>query len=1091
MFQVRVWTEEMILPTYEAGPAEKNPMFLEKRVYQGSSGKVYPYPITEVISDLRVDRNYTVVHLENRYLKVTVLPELGGRIQRAIDKTNNYDFVYYNQVIKPALVGLTGPWVSGGIEFNWPQHHRPSTFLPLNFKLEEEADGSASVVIHDVDRMNGSESKLRIALHPDKAYIELTADLYNCTALPQTFLWWANPAVPVGDHTQSIFPPDVHFVLDHGKRDVSRFPISRSTYYKKDYSEGVDISYYKNIPVPTSYMVEHSDYDFIGNYDHKLQAGLLHVADHHISPGKKQWTWGHGDFGQAWDRNLTDEDGPYIELMTGVYTDNQPDFAWLKPFESKQFKQYFMPYKDVGVVKNASVDAAIGVAFDNDLKALDLRAYASSEFESVQLLVRTDNEVLFEDEFALSPTKTYKHTVDARSLGLDAFSPTETMVELYDEDRLLVSYQEEPEQILAMPDPAKEPELPADVLTNEDLLFIGRHLEQVRHARVRPDAYYLEGLKRDPEDSRINTAYGTLLLRRGLLEEAKTCFDRAITRVTKWNLNPYNSEAYEGLGLSLFYMGRQDEAYDAFYKAAWTAESQHTAFYYLAAIDSKRGRFEQALEHIDASLDRQRKSRKALGLRAYILRKLGRSDAAKQQVASNLTQDPFDFVSMLELELADGDHATVQTGHSDQTYLLAARDYAEFGAYPEAVDLLQLCSHRTPLIAYYEAYYRSLLGEDSLDILIEAEAIDPAYCFPNALEDIPVLRFAIEAADGAKAKYYLGNLLYDRFRWEEAEALWEASYAADPSFPTVARNLSQLYANKRGDMVRAREMIEAAFNQDRTDVRVFMERDQLYRRIGLSFDERLRLMEEAPELLPLRDPLYVEYITMLNMVGRYEDAYEAIRTHRFHPWEGGEGKITEQYEYALMCLADRAVTEGRSEQAEAYLSEALLYPENLGEGKLEGTKDNQLYYKLGCLAEDQGSRKTAEDYFRKATLGSSEISPAMYYNDQPVDTILYQGLSHAKLGESRRAKQLFSYLIDTGEQRLDAQVKPDFFAVSLPEMTVYEDDEQAMHRANCYYMMALGYLGLEDDTRAKRFLDEALRENKTHRQATLYRRAMN
>lgn len=152
----------------------------------------------------------------------------------------------------------------------------------------------------------------------------------------------------MNENTQSIFPPDVHAVMDHGKRDVSRFPIATGVYYKHDYSAGVDISRYKNIPVPTSYMAEKSDFDFVGGYDYGRQAGILHMADHHISPGKKQWTWGCGDFGRAWDRNLTDEDGPYVELMTGVYTDNQPDFTWLKPFEEKTFTQYFMPYKAVG-----------------------------------------------------------------------------------------------------------------------------------------------------------------------------------------------------------------------------------------------------------------------------------------------------------------------------------------------------------------------------------------------------------------------------------------------------------------------------------------------------------------------------------------------------------------------------------------------------------------------------------------------------------------------------------------------------------------------------------------------------------------------
>ena len=195
-----------------------------------------------------------------------------------------------NQVIKPALVGLTGPWISGGIEFNWPQHHRPSTFEAVDFTINENEDGSKTVWVNEVERMFRTKGMAGFTLYPDKAYIEIRGKLYNRTPFPQTFLWWANPAVKVNDHYQSIFPPDVHAVFDHGKRDVSSFPIAKGVYYKVDYAPGTDISRYRNIPVPTSYMAVQSKYNFIGGYEHDSRAGLLHVADHHISPGKKQWT---------------------------------------------------------------------------------------------------------------------------------------------------------------------------------------------------------------------------------------------------------------------------------------------------------------------------------------------------------------------------------------------------------------------------------------------------------------------------------------------------------------------------------------------------------------------------------------------------------------------------------------------------------------------------------------------------------------------------------------------------------------------------------------------------------------------------------
>ena len=385
--EVRV--EKVIIPTYEIGEYNKNPMFLEKRVYQGSSGRVYPHPVCESISDEKKDKEYTAVFLENDYILVMILPEIGGRIQRLYDKTNGYDAVYYNEVIKPALVGLAGPWISGGIEFNWPQHHRPSTYDPVQYTVRENPDGSVTCFVGETEKMFHTRGTASFTVYPDRAYLEIKGRVYNPTEEPKTFLWWANPAVSVGDYTRSIFPPDVTAVFDHGKRDVSEFPIAKGVYYKVDYAPGTDISRYKNIPVPTSYMAHKSDYNFIGNYDDSKQAGLLHVADHHISPGKKQWTWGNGDFGRAWDRNLTYENGPYIELMTGVFTDNQPDFTFLKPFEEKTFTQYFMPYKACGAIKNATEDLAVNLEAGD--KGAVVTLYASKDFDS-QLKVTVFDE---------------------------------------------------------------------------------------------------------------------------------------------------------------------------------------------------------------------------------------------------------------------------------------------------------------------------------------------------------------------------------------------------------------------------------------------------------------------------------------------------------------------------------------------------------------------------------------------------------------------------------------------------------------------------------------------------------------------------
>lgn len=1146
----KIWEEDVIIPTYEIGTPDKNPMFLEKRVYQGSSGKVYPYPTTEKISHEKKDKIWHAVHLENEYLKVMILPELGGRIQRAYDKTNDYDFIYYNHVIKPALVGLAGPWISGGIEFNWPQHHRPTTYMPVDHLVETHEDGSVTLLVGDVDQMYGTKVLTSFTLYPGKAYIEIRGQLYNRTPLPQTFLWWANPAVSVNEYTQSIFPPDVHTVYDHGKRAVSRFPIAKGEYYKHDYSEGVDISRYKNIPVPTSYMAETSKYDFVGGYDYKKEAGLLHVADHHFSPGKKQWTWGCGEFGKAWDRNLTDEDGPYIELMTGVYTENQPDFSWLKPFEEKVFTQYFMPYRKVGAVKNASIHAALNLELTP--QGAKIVVYATEEYADAEIVLVQNGTEIYRKQKKLSPVETYEEIIP-----VSAKKVQELKVSVYGHGRLLVAYEPEEETIPKLGEPAEAAKKPEEILTNEELLLTAQHIEQHRHATWRPDPYYLEGLKRDPGDIRINQAYGVLLMRRGQFAEAEKHFRAAIKRLTWRSPNPYDSEPYYNLGLVLFYQGRKEEAYDAFYKAAWTNAQQEMSYYYLACIACGDGEYEHALELVERSLVKNSHNIKARGLKAVLLRKLNRMEAAARWRAENLELDAFDYVTLFENVLVEKDandisgaessdsltqnHLSIvnenQIGKDEgriysfekvfqersrgfyETYLQTARDYAEYGCLEEAICILKSCAVQQPMIYYYQAYYQQKLGvfvdenlninrenagkvvqglcqkvnvengRDTVKALYEkAEQCAPDYCFPNKLEDIAVLEHAIVTnPKGAKAYYYLGNLYYDKLQYDRAIVLWEQSIMLDASYPTVHRNLAIAYYNKRQDAEAARKELEQAFALDETDSRVFLELDQLYKKLGVPFAERLKQYEARETLIRERDDAMLEWVTLYNLNGEPQKAYDLIMSHSFRPWEGAEGRISGQYKIALTTLAREAMQQNDYERAEQLLKQALQYPENLGEGRLEGNKDNDIYYELGVVQEHLDRQNEAKKYFELAQIGDNEPAGAMYYYDQPADMILYQALASKKLNQMKRYHACLNKLQDYGERHLYNQVEDDFFAVSLPDFLIFEDDLTQKNKAHCYYLMGLSKLGAGEYAAAEENFEQCMEIDYNHQKSRLYR----
>jgi tetratricopeptide (TPR) repeat protein len=1090
--EVKVWKEQKVIPTYEIGDPELYPVFLEKRVYQASSGKVYPHPVIEHISDKKVDKEWEAVFLENDYIKIMILPALGGRIQMAYDKIKERHFVYYNQVIKPALVGLTGPWISGGIEFNWPQHHRPSTYDPVDYTIETNPDGSKTVWVSEVERMFRTKGMAGFTVYPDKAFLEIKVKLYNRTPFSQTFLWWANPAVSVNDDYQSVFPPDVNAVFDHGKRDVSEFPIAKGKYYKVNYSPGTDISRYKNIPVPTSYMAIKSKYDFVGGYDHKVKAGLLHVANHHISPGKKQWTWGNGDFGKAWDRNLTDADGPYIELMCGVYTDNQPDFSWLQPFEEKSFKQYFMPYHNVGVVKNATKDVVINLEIKN--KIAKILIYATSKFNNARIELKDDCNVIFTENCNLSPYSSYQNKV---SLFTSNYSKLRLSI-FNDVGQILVSWSPSDDEISAIPEPAKAAKLPKKITSVEQLFLRGQHIEQNRHATYNPIEYYQEALRREPGDIRNNNAMGLWFLRRGRFSKAKSYFERAIETMTQHNPNPYDSEAYFNLGLTLFYLNEKEEAYNNLYKSSWKAEWQDPAFLKLAQIKCAKEQFEIALELSEKSLWRNWNNHKTRHLRVALKRKLGHHHEARQLAIESIKLDAFNYGVLFEQYLLDKDENDLELlkklmRGNPHTYLEYAMDYAHAGLYDEAIQLLEIYidnrSEYYPMVAYFKAWCQEQNGkiEDAIFTYKLAGSFNRDLCFPNRLEELIALESATHRdPNNAAAYYYLGNYWYDTKHYKSAKVCWEKSIHLENDFPIIHRNLALLYYNKVVDKTKAKSYLEKAFQMDNNEARVLMELDQLYRKTNVPLNDRFSLIEKNIHLVNRRDDLYLERVTLYNLKNDFAKALDLISKRKFHPWEGGEGKASFQYITCHIQLAKQKLIDGVYPKAIEHLKKSQIYQDNLGEGKLYGAQENDILYYLGCAYEGLKDFVKAKAYYELASIGLSEPGQAIFYNDQQPDKIFYQGLALSKLGKNLEAEDLFRSLINYGNNHLEDEVRLDYFAVSLPDLLIWDEDLSLKNKIHCHYLMGLGHLGLKNIGEAETYFTKVLEMDLYHQPSRIH-----
>jgi tetratricopeptide (TPR) repeat protein len=1064
---VRAWEETISLPTYTAGPADPNPMFLEKRVYQGSSGKVYPNPFTDRISKTRSDRAYKAIYLENEYVRLMILPEIGGRIHVGHDKTNGYDFFYRQNVIKPALVGLLGPWISGGVEFNWPQHHRPSTFMPVHATIEHSDDGSATVWLSEHDPMQRMKGMVGICLHPNRSIVEAKVRLYNRTPFVQTFLWWANVAVRVHDRYEAFFPPDVHFVADHAKRAVSHFPIAKNFYYGVDYTSGVDLRWYKNIPVPTSYMVTKSRHDFFGGYDHEKQAGFVHVADRHIAPGKKLWTWGSGEFGQAWDRNLTDTDGPYVELMAGVYTDNQPDFSWLAPYETKTFSQFWYPIQKIGPVVCANLHAGLSVQVTES--GIRLGVCSTEHMAVCTLLVRHREKIVFTADVEIAPGKPWIGNLQG------AGSLNELHFELRDTHRnLLLEYVPEEKTSenapINLPEPATEPPPPKEISSVDELYLTGLHLEQYRHATRSPLTYWEEALQRDPGDARVNNAMGLVALRCGEFQRAEQFFRSGIERITLRNPNPRDGEPFYNLGLTLAWQQRPAEAYEAFYKATWNDAWRNAGYYELAKAAIFQGNLTLALAHVEESLRGGKENLKACDLRAAILRHLGRKEEARIQLYRTLQKDPLNFLAMAEMKYLDAPHlegwrTLIEMLDGDmQTALDLAYDYAGAGLYEEASQWLmrvaELAGTEYPMIFYTLAWLAERRGttREAETYWQKASLASPLYCFPSRLEEMLVLERAIERNQhDAKASYYLGNFYYDRKRYADAIACWRASVAVDPGFSIPWRNLGIAEYNIRHDPEAALAAYRKAIECNPYDARLLYECDQLKKRMNQDPEQRLAVLEAHPFLVAERDDLSVEYVTLLNLTGRHEQALQVLKNRHFSPWEGGEGLVSGQWIQTYAALGRRRIETGDFSGALEALKKARVYPENLGEGKHLLTLERHLDYWQGQALEAIGEKAQSEELYVAAAQPLTTPSVHSYYRVLALRRLGRNEEAHAEL------QRLHSYALSRRRQ----EPVVDYFATSLPNLLLFEDDPYWRNLVDSLTLEAFAMLGMGKLDRAE------------------------
>lgn len=1004
------------IPTYQIGSPEIDPIFFTGRVYQGAEGYIYPYPLYDVLTEKKTEQEYNVLRLDNQYVDISILPEIGGRIFAAADKTNNYPFFYTQTGVKPALIGMLGAWLSGGVEWNIPDHHRASSYMPINWTMKENEDGSKTIWVGETELRHRLKWSVGVSVYPNRSWVEAKIKVINPTPMIQSMLYWANVSVHCNDQYQVIFPPDVQFGADHHKVYFTNWPEGETTVGD---GKTEDLSWWKNFTGSSrSIFAWGSEMSFLAGYDYGKDAGTVHVANRHVVPGKKFFLWGNNANGEMWNKILSDNDGHYLELMVGGYSDNQPDYSWINPGEIREFSQIWYPVKGIKGVKNATDDAAVNFE-PTEGNNYRVGYCATTLYENARVIVKYKDRLLMDKRIDIDPDKYFLDQVSVPDLS-DASA---LYTALYDaEGNLLVDYRpvaldEKPlPKVIDGTQPVKE------YKTNEELYLAGLRVDQFNNARLDYMDFYNEALSRDSMDARVNIEVGKHYIRQGKWEKAALHLNRAQARLSHDYTTVKNTEALYYLGYLYQMTGNTAKAIDAYWAATWTPDFKHRSFYELAVLAVKDKDYKQAMDMITQSLYVGGRDLQALTLKAYILRMQGKKEEAQETIRYIQGIDPLDYWSAAEASLATSQGASflnTGTNHNSkgiiavQELLEVVSNYMTIGATEDALTLLNgaialgepYASY--PLLYYYKAY--NLLKQnnqtEAVACLDKAGSLSPLNNYPFRIEEINLFETLLkESPDNSYLHYHLGNLLYYLGQKETGLSHWIRSTELDPSFAIACRNVGFGYGCLN-ELDKSMKYYDMAIKVNPNDPLLLTESDKIYEQANQPANVRLKRLESYLKTVMKHDDAVMRLLTLYNASGQYDKAIKILDNRHFHLWEGG-GQVHDIYVDSHMLKGMKLLKGKRYKDAIREFELANQYPVNLEVApSSRGGYEAKVYYLSGVAYEAMNQVDKAKECFEKSanTGFRNRLTDLNYYKVKSLRKLNKNEEADATLADMRKS----------------------------------------------------------------------------------------
>ena len=939
-------------------------------------GPIYPYYRFDGYTDVPSDKEWKVVELENDYIKVMILPEIGGKIWGAWEKNSGRPFLYYNQVVKFRDVAMRGPWTSGGIEANYGIiGHTPNCATPVDYLTEKKGDGSVSCYIGTLDLLTQTYWTIEINLPKDKAYFTTRSFWHNSSGMDQPYYTWMNTGIKAAGNLEFIYPGTKYIGHEGEYAD-----------WKINKANGKDISFYEqnNFGEYKSYHVFGKYTDFFGAYWHRDNFGMARYSPHDEKAGKKIWIWGLSSQGMIWEKLLTDTDGQYVEVQSGRMFNQASPGSTFTPFKHTGFTpattdgwtEHWFPVMNTGGFVKANEFGALNVRVRNGFLRIDLSGLQNIK-ETLRIL--EGDRLLYSKEVEIKPLTVFSDSIAFQG---NTNSLTVTL------GAHKMQYKTDPnDAVLSRP-----VDTPANFEWSSAYgLYIQAKEDMHQRFYVTAEEKFHKCLTKDPHYLPALSAMSMLKFRNMQYDSALEYARHALSIDT---YDPASNYYYGQINLQL---GNITDAKDGFDLAAISTEYRGAAFIGLSKIYFSENDLKKAILYAKKALDVNANNTEAIQIMATASRISGEKDKANESLKLLAELDPLNHFIRFEqnrIQLSEVNAATfkamIRNELPTETYLQLAEWYHSLGLLQESVAVLQLAGEN-PEVFYQIAFLKNKLNESDASSYVEkANALSPRLVFPFRQSSVDALRFAIKNSKSWKPKYYLGLVYWSRNNLEQARRLFSECGAPDYAPFYAARAELMRNESYATDVQHAAQLDPREWRYGKLLVNHFLEKK--------NYEQALATANEYKKKFPndFRISMWLAKTLLLNK--QYKASTDILEKIKILPYEGAtEGR--QLYHEAWLMQAIDQVKRGKLRDASASINKSREWPERLGVGKPYDSDidDRAALYLEGLILEKSKRNSEANAKWEKVIAYKSR--------HENVNT-LFNALALKKLGRADEGEKL-------------------------------------------------------------------------------------